>query len=256
MTEGFTPGPRHKVFGISDDLLNTTRNILMGMKPEAKEPEEEVEVVEDQQALAEAEDVNSASAEKALKHDCANHVKSEQWGDGQCIPGMHTLQETGDVSNVSTHESYGAGEKSHVTDKINKKYGGRGGPGGSDPIHVGSHGGSHAHNIESDDPKSTNNHYAIHHEKTGKTHEIKLPPKRTHRSEVHKQIAKQGGSIQLANHIANDHNSMHESVYEGIVTHYDVMFDHGIEEGVPVEDLEIVSEKYHSHKKSMKESVQ
>jgi len=139
MTEGFTPGPRHKVFGISDDLLSTTRNILMGMKPEAKEPEEEVEVVEDQQALAEAEDVNSASAEKALKHDCANHVKSEQWGNGQCIPGMHTLEET--------------------------------------------------------------------------------------------------------------------SEGEGVVTHYDVLFDHGIEEDVRVEDLEIVSEKNHGHKKmkSMKE---
>jgi len=111
----------------------------MGMKPEAKEPEEEVEVVEDQQALAEAEDVNSASAEKALKHDCANHVKSEQWGNGQCIPGMHTLEET--------------------------------------------------------------------------------------------------------------------SEGEGVVTHYDVLFDHGIEEDVRVEDLEIVSEKNHGHKKmkSMKE---
>ena len=177
MTEGFTPGPRHKVFGISDDLLNTTRNILMGMKPEAKEPEEEVEVVEDQQALAENKgrfvkstnpDYDSlghpikplpiskkkkkptpsgivvpkrANMDKneALSHNCANHVKSEQWGNGQCIPGMHTLEET--------------------------------------------------------------------------------------------------------------------SEGEGVVTHYDVLFDHGIEEDVRVEDLEIVSEKNHGHKKmkSMKE---
>jgi hypothetical protein len=172
MTEGFTPGPRHKVFGISDDLLNTTRNILMGMKPEAEEPEEEVEAVEDQQALAENEGrfvkrtntdydslghpikplpipkkkkkptdsgivVPKMDKNEALSHNCANHVKSEQWGDGQCVPGMHTLEET--------------------------------------------------------------------------------------------------------------------SEGEGVVTHYDVLFDHGIEEDVSVEDLEIVSEKYHSHKKSMKE---
>ena len=39
---GFTPGPRHKVFGISDDLLNTTRAILMGEKPEVEEVKEEV----------------------------------------------------------------------------------------------------------------------------------------------------------------------------------------------------------------------
>ena len=106
----------------------------------------------------------------------------------------------------------GVGEKSHVTQAMHKKYGGRGGPGGSDPMHVGSHGGSHAHNIEPDDHNSDHNHYAIHHEKTGKTHEIKLPPKRVHRSDVHKQISKHGGSMQLANHVANDHNSMHEAM--------------------------------------------
>ena len=169
---GFTPGPRHKVFGISDDLLNTTRNILMGVRPEAEESEEEAD--ENKQALAENKgrfvkhtnpDYDSlghpikplpipkkkkkptdagwskrANMDKneALSHNCANHVKSEQWGDGQCIPGMHTIEEI--------------------------------------------------------------------------------------------------------------------SEEEGVVTHYDVMFEHGIEEDVPVEDLEIVSEKHHSHKKSMKEN--
>ena len=57
---GFTPGPRHKVFGISDDLLNTTRNILMGVKPEAKEAEEsEEEADENKQALAETNEALS-----------------------------------------------------------------------------------------------------------------------------------------------------------------------------------------------------
>ena len=128
ISPGFTPGPRHKVFGISDDLLNTTRNILMGVKSEVEEPEEEAD--ENKQALTETNE--------ALSHNCANHVKSEQWGEGQCIPGMHTLEEI--------------------------------------------------------------------------------------------------------------------SEEEGIVTHYDVMFEHGIEEDVPVEDLEIVSEKHHTQKQSMKEN--
>ena len=323
---GFTPGPRHKVFGISDDLLKTTRAILIGEKPEVEETDEETGEKQEQlseksitvsmhssgtkykvhsvhksiagqikpgehlsdthiddlkdsgikvnhvkpkptpktakpavmgyrkEALKVAEHKGDKPHKhphppvenEALGHNCANHVKSEQWGDGQCIPGMHTLQETGDVSNVTTG-GHGVGEKSKITAHINKKYGGRGGPGGSDPIHVGSHGGSHAHNIEAEDHESTNNHYAIHHEKTGKTHEIKLAPKKVHHDDVHKQISKHGGSVQLAKHISVDHNSMYESVY--IVTHYDVMFEHGIEENVPVEDLEIVSEKHHSHGK-------
>ena len=185
---GFTPGPRHKVFGISDDLLKTTRAILMGEKPEVEEPDEET--ADEKQSLSEksmtvsmhpsgtkykvhsvhksiagqvkpgehisdtqyddlvdsgikinhikrpvVKKATGARAPKneALSHNCANHVKSEQWGDGQCISGMHTLQET--------------------------------------------------------------------------------------------------------------------SEGEGIVTHYDVIFEHGIEENVPVEDLEIVSEKHHSHGK-------
>jgi len=191
---GFTPGPRHKVFGISDDLLKTTRAILMGEKPEVQEPDEET--AEKQEDLSEKsitvsmhssgtkykvhsvhksiagqikpgehlsdthiDDLKDSGIKinhvkskptpktakpavmgyrkEALSHNCANHVKSEQWGDGQCISGMHTLQET--------------------------------------------------------------------------------------------------------------------SEGEGIVTHYDVIFEHGIEEDVPVEDLEIVSEKHHTHKKSMKE---
>jgi hypothetical protein len=40
---------------------------------------------------------------------------------------------------------------------------------------------------------------------------------------------------------------------EGFVTHYDVMFESGIKEDVPVEDLEIVKEMHHSHSKKKKE---
>ena len=192
---GFAPGPRHKVFGITDDLLSTTKAILMGEKPEVQEPDEET--AEKQEDLSEKSitvsmhssgtkykvhsvhksiagqikpgehlsdthiddlkdsgiKVNHVKSKptpktakpavmgyrkEALSHNCANHVKSEQWGAGQCIPGMHTIEET--------------------------------------------------------------------------------------------------------------------SEGEGIVTHYDVMFEHGIEQNVPVEDLEIVSERHHSHKKSMKEN--
>ena len=43
--------------------------------------------------LGEAEDLNKDNAEKAMKHDCAKHVAHESYGEGTCIPGMHTIVE-------------------------------------------------------------------------------------------------------------------------------------------------------------------
>ena len=145
---------RHKVFGISDSLLDATRAILMGQKQEVElEPEEEkkLALAEDEvnehkgdkphkhphpPVENEAVDMDSVNAEKALKHDCAKHVNHEEWGKGHCVPGMHTIE------------------------------------------------------LVSED--------------------------------------------------------------EGTVTHYDVMFSHGVEEDVPVEDLEIVTEMHHGHSRKKK----
>jgi hypothetical protein len=49
------------------------------------------------------EDLDATSAQKALKHDCAKHVTSEQWGFGECIPGQHTLVEQEDGTAIVTH---------------------------------------------------------------------------------------------------------------------------------------------------------
>jgi len=49
------------------------------------------------------DDVDNKSATKALKHDCATHVASEQWGYGECIPGEHTLVEQEDGTAIVTH---------------------------------------------------------------------------------------------------------------------------------------------------------
>jgi hypothetical protein len=50
-----------------------------------------------------------------------------------------------------------------------------------------------------------------------------------------------------------------EEISEGVgyVTHYDIMFEHGIEQNVPVESLRILASEEHSHasKKSMKEAL-
>lgn len=58
--------------------------------------------------------------------------------------------------------------------------------------------------------------------------------------------------------ISGQHTLVEQEDGTAIVTHYDVMFEHGIEQNVAVEDLTILREKSHLHasKKKMKEAKQ
>jgi hypothetical protein len=58
--------------------------------------------------------------------------------------------------------------------------------------------------------------------------------------------------------IPGEHTLVESSDGEGYVTHYDVMFDHGLEKDVMVEDLKITKSEAHIHagKKMKKESVE
>ncbi len=51
----------------------------------------------------EAEDLDGPAVGKSLKHDCATHVVHKEHGEGRCIPGMHTLEETSELEGVVTH---------------------------------------------------------------------------------------------------------------------------------------------------------
>lgn len=51
----------------------------------------------------ESADLDTKSVDKALSHDCAKHVTSEQWGFGECISGQHTLVENKDGTATVTH---------------------------------------------------------------------------------------------------------------------------------------------------------
>jgi len=53
--------------------------------------------------MFESADLDTDNVDKALKHDCATHVTSEQWGFGQCITGEHTLEEGTDGEGYVTH---------------------------------------------------------------------------------------------------------------------------------------------------------
>jgi hypothetical protein len=50
----------------------------------------------------EAADLDSPAVEKSLKHDCATHVVHKEHGEGRCIPGMHSLEETAEGLGVVT----------------------------------------------------------------------------------------------------------------------------------------------------------
>ena len=63
----------------------------------AEDPDFEVEM------LDEAEDLDAGNASKALDHDCAKHVVHKEHGEGQCVPGMHTLEEGEDGVGFVTH---------------------------------------------------------------------------------------------------------------------------------------------------------
>lgn len=51
----------------------------------------------------ESADMDTKEVDKALTHDCAKHVASEQWGFGECISGQHTLVENEDGTATVTH---------------------------------------------------------------------------------------------------------------------------------------------------------
>jgi len=59
--------------------------------------------VKKEEVQLEAVDMDTKSVDKALSHDCAKHVASEQWGFGECIPGQHTLVEQEDGNAIVTH---------------------------------------------------------------------------------------------------------------------------------------------------------
>jgi len=57
----------------------------------------------DKKKLDDDKDLDAGNSRKALKHDCATHVTSEQWGYGECISGQHTIVEQEDGTGIVTH---------------------------------------------------------------------------------------------------------------------------------------------------------
>lgn len=94
----------------SDEYLMKKRKAIK--KAMAKEgfelPDYVVEAIEevlaeDPNFVVEAEDLDADASSKALQHDCAKHVVHKEHGEGQCVPGMHSLVENEDGTAHVTH---------------------------------------------------------------------------------------------------------------------------------------------------------
>ena len=83
-------------------LMKKRKAIKKAMAKEGVElPDYVIEAIEevlaeDEDFVIESEDLDAGSASKALTHDCAKHVVHKEHGEGQCVPGMHTLEEDED----------------------------------------------------------------------------------------------------------------------------------------------------------------
>lgn len=51
----------------------------------------------------EAKDLDTKNVKAAVKHDCATHVKHGKFGEGRCVPEMHTIKEISEGFGYVTH---------------------------------------------------------------------------------------------------------------------------------------------------------
>jgi hypothetical protein len=92
------------IFGTGDtkamqNVIDAASKIMMGVQDEqtaAAQTEDDHPIVaaKKEEIAAESADLDSPEVEKSLKHDCATHVVHKEHGEGRCIPGMHSLEES------------------------------------------------------------------------------------------------------------------------------------------------------------------
>ena len=89
---------------IVEELEEAKQMELPGMEKKPKQLELPLgDKKKDKKDMKESEDLNTDNAAKATMHDCAKHVRHEEYGLGQCISTMHTLEEDEDGNGYVTH---------------------------------------------------------------------------------------------------------------------------------------------------------
>ena len=51
----------------------------------------------------ESKEMTPSNVKKMVKHDCATHVLHKEWGEGHCVPEMHTIVEISEGEGYVTH---------------------------------------------------------------------------------------------------------------------------------------------------------
>ena len=87
----------------NDDKDGMTKCAECGGSSENHDPDCSKAASSEKKKAMKEKDMDTSSAQGAMKHDCATHVASEAWGYGECIPGEHTLVEQEDGSAIVTH---------------------------------------------------------------------------------------------------------------------------------------------------------
>jgi len=222
--------------------------------------------------VKESNDMDTKNADQAMKHDCATHVVHKEHGAGQCIPGQHTLVEkdkvdcksckgTGEVDGEECDHCDGKGfhMEGYVThydvmfDKVLL----------SDVpvkdlqiVKEMSHGHKESKKksgkMIASSKKKMNEYGSMMSSKKmkskSKMESVDLDAKNVdimlrHDCASHVKHGEFGEGVC----VPGQHTLEEISEGEGMVTHYDVMFESGIIEDVPVYELEIITESMHAH---------
>ena len=246
-------------FGISDSLLDAVKEVA----------KENKEVPQYRAFGLTTESRNAPSKENGgIAHMCASHVQHATYGEGTCIPGEHTIVETAPGEGYVTHYDVNFDgnivesvpvedlkiikEGSHMHSNVKKDKKKMIAGQKMDPV------GKADADIDNDGDVDDSDSYLKNRRKAiGKAmgkEKVKLNPTMKEDTKVDSGLE---NPHNCATHVYSESwgdgrtvPTMHADPDEnGNVAWYDVMFEHGIEKGVPIEELKVIKSSHHGHKK-------
>ena len=264
--------------GISDSLLDAVKDVT----------KENKEVRQYRAFGLTTESKNAPSKENGgIAHMCASHVQHATYGEGVCVPGEHTIVETAPGEGYVTHydvdfngsivesvpvedlEIIKEGSHMHSNVKKDKKkmiagqkmdekmsskekmkrglYNGKMDPVGKADADIDNDG-----DVDDSDDYLKNRRKAI--SKAMGKEKVEINPTMKEETKVDSGLE---NPHNCATHVYSESwgdgrtvPTMHADPDEmGNVAWYDVMFEHGVEKGVPIEELKVIKSSHHGHKK-------
>jgi len=242
-------------FGISDSLLDAVNKVA----------EEDKHVRQYRAFGLTTENKNAPSKENGgIAHMCASHVQHATYGEGVCIPEQHTIVETapgegyvthydvdfGDtiVENISVEDLEVVKEMSHGHSAKKKVKEAKMDPVGKADADIDNDG-----DVDKSDSYLKNRRKAIK-KAMGKESKVVINPEVKEETKVDSKLE---DPHNCATHVYSEQwgegrciTTMHADPDEnGNIAWYDVMFEHGIEKGIAIEELNVVKSESHMHSK-------